>query len=119
VKPLSRLEAATIYLHAVDGESVKQIAIRQGCDTRSVRRTIKSACQKLDAETVAQAAIRAYTSGELLTADRSYQRRATRAAAEEKLLRRERNKQRGMFKRRGLTYDQPTSDDDTPDDYGD
>jgi DNA-binding CsgD family transcriptional regulator len=69
VQPLSPLEAATIYLHAVEGESVKRIAVRQGCDARSVRRTLASACRKLDATTVAQAAIRAYTSGELLTAD--------------------------------------------------
>jgi DNA-binding CsgD family transcriptional regulator len=115
VQPLSPLEAATIYLHAVDGESVKQIAIRQGCDTRSVRRTLRSACKKLDATTIAQASIRAYTSGALLTADRSYQRRASRAAAEEKLLRRERNKQREMFRRSELIYDDSPGDDD----YGD
>lgn len=120
MKPLSPLEAATISLHAVDGESVKRIAVRQGCDARSVRRTLASACRKLDATTVAQAAIRAYTSGELVTADRSYLRRASRAEAEEKLLRRERNKQRGMFKRSELIYDDSPGDDDTPgDDYGD
>jgi DNA-binding CsgD family transcriptional regulator len=118
VQPLSPLEAATIYLHAVEGESVKRIAVRQGCDARSVPRTLASACRKLDATTVAEAAICAYTSGELLTADRSYLRRASRAEAEEKLLRRERNKQRGMFKHRGLTYDRPTGDADA-DDHGD
>jgi DNA-binding CsgD family transcriptional regulator len=119
VRPLAAVEAATLYLHAVEGESVAQIAVRQGCDARTVRRTLESARKKLDASTIAQAAIRAYVSGELLTADRSYLRRRTRAEAEEKLLRRERNKQRSKFQRRGLTYDTSPSGDETPDEYGD
>jgi hypothetical protein len=116
MKPLDPLEAATLYLHAVDGENVKEIADRQKVSAEVVRRTLRSCCTKLDARTLPQAAIRAYVSGQLAHADRSYQRRASRQSAEEKLIDRERRKQRGLFKSRDLEYQEPFAYDEDDED---
>jgi len=51
-------ELATVYLHAVDGESLDQIAERQGVSAEAVRRTMRTVRRKTDSSTTAQACIR-------------------------------------------------------------
>ena len=69
MKPLNHMERAVLYLHAVDGETTKQIALRQGVDIRQVNRTLKDCRTKLGAGTNSQAALRAHHTGQLTDAD--------------------------------------------------
>jgi DNA-binding CsgD family transcriptional regulator len=72
---LDAQELATVYLHAVDGETLDQIAERQGVSSEAVRRTIRTVRAKTDSTTTAQACIRVFVSGDLARADRSTPRR--------------------------------------------
>ena len=87
---------------------------RQGVEPRSVRRTLAACRKKLGATTNSQAALRAHHTGQLIDADRTYPRRRSAAEYEEQLLRRERNKQKKKFARRGLLYNKAADPD--PDD---
>jgi DNA-binding CsgD family transcriptional regulator len=57
-------ELATVYLHAVHGESLDQIAERQGVSAEAVRRTMRTVRRKTDSSTTAQACIRVWSAGE-------------------------------------------------------
>lgn len=72
---LDPMELATVYLHAVDGESLEQIAVRQGVTAEAVRRTMRTVRAKTASTTTAQACIRVYVSGALADADPSTPRR--------------------------------------------
>lgn len=67
-----------LYLHAIEGLTVKQIAARRGKAERSVRDLLHDARKRLDAGTIAQAAIYALHTRQLDTADRAYPPRETR-----------------------------------------
>ena len=111
MKPLNHMERAVLYLHAVDGETTKQIALRQGVDIRQVNRTLKNCRTKLGAGTNSQLALRAHHTGQLTDADRTYPRAFSAAQAEEQKIRTERNKMKRKFARRGLLYNQAADAD--------
>src|SRR4051812_21514719 len=102
---LDPMERATLYLYAVEGQTVRDIALRQDVSESTVHRTLKACCVKVDASNKAQAALRAYVNGDLTSANRSALRRAENGVGEERAIDVECRKQRKYHRWRGIGRD--------------
>jgi DNA-binding CsgD family transcriptional regulator len=113
---LDPMERTCLYLHGVDGETVAEIAGRQGVSQETVRRSLRSAREKFDAGTNAQAVLRAYINGELADANRARLRRAANDA-ETREVEKEQRRQRSAHRWRGIgrAWQAPLTEDDDDD----
>jgi DNA-binding CsgD family transcriptional regulator len=113
---LDPMERTCLYLHGVDGETVAEIARRQGVSRETVRRSLLHARAKLNAGTNAQAVLRAYLTGELVHSNRALLRRAANDA-ETREVEKEQRRQRSAHRWRGIgrAWQAPLTEDDDDD----